>query len=166
MTSNELIGKVVARYLRQNMPQDKEASSARYLLDSLSAEQTVSIAKAILADAALSTQVEIKLPHHWVGDFGLPEDCLTTERATYYRNSPCVKPMLVIATRGDDERQSLADLTSIDSNQIRAHVELWIDVAAHGLPLTDDHRKWWQIALTALQDVTSVSLDWFAPYIL
>jgi S-DNA-T family DNA segregation ATPase FtsK/SpoIIIE len=166
MTSDDLIGKVVARYLRQNIPQDKDASTARYLLDSLSAEQTASIAKAIVSDAALAAQIEIKLPHHWVGGLGLPEDCLTTERATYYRNSPCAKPMLLTATRGDDERQSLADLTPIDSNQIRAHVELWIDVAAHDLPLVDDHRRWWQVALTALQEVAPVSLDWFAQYIL
>ena len=166
MTSNELIGKVVARYLRQNIPQDVESSSARYLLDSLSAEQTVNIAKAILADTGLAAQIDIKFPNHWVGEFDLPEDCLTTERATYYRNSPCSKPMLLIATRGDDERQSLADLTPIDSNQIRAHAGLWIDVAAHGLPLTDSHRRWWEIALTSLHDVTSVSLDWFAQYIL
>jgi S-DNA-T family DNA segregation ATPase FtsK/SpoIIIE len=166
MTSDDLIGKVVARYLRHNIPQDKDASTARYLLDSLSAEQTASIAKAIVSDAVLAAQIEIKLPHHWVGGLGLPEDCLTTERATYYRNSPCVKPMLLTATRGDDERQSLADLTPIDSNQIRAHVELWIDVAAHGLPLVDDHLRWWQVALTALQEVAPVSLDWFAQYIL
>ena len=158
MTSNELIGRVVARYLRQNMPQEADSSTARYLLDSLSAEQTASIAKAILSDVVLASQVEIKLPQHWVRHLDLPEDCLTSERATYYRNSPCPKPVLLTATRGDDERQSLADLTPIDSNQIRAHVDIWIDVAAHGLPLTDEHRHWWQVALAALQDVTPVSL--------
>jgi S-DNA-T family DNA segregation ATPase FtsK/SpoIIIE len=166
MTRYELIGKVVARYLHGNLPQEETASTARYLLDRLSAEQTVGIAQAILADATLAAQIEIKLPQHWVGEFGLPADCLTEDRATFFRNSPCEKPVLLIATRGDDERVSLADLTPIDSTQIRANALLWIEVAAHHLPLTEQQRRWWETALAALQDVSSLSLDAFADYIL
>ena len=166
MKRYELIGKVVARYLHNNLPREDSASTARYLLDRLSADQTVGIAQAILADAALATQIEIKLPQHWVGEYGLPADCLTEDRATFFRNSPCDKPVLLIATRGDDERVSLADLTPIDSTQIRAHAGLWIEVAAHHLPLTDQQRRWWEIALSVLQEVSSLSLDAFADYIL
>ena len=166
MTTNELIGKVAARYLRQRIPQDESASTARYFLDSLSANQTVGIAKAVLEDPTLAAQIDIKLPKHWLGNHGLPEECLTAERATDHRNSDCEKPLLLLATSGDDERASLQDLTPIDSIQLRAHVDLWIQVAAHGLPLTDDHRLWWQTALSALQDVSSLSLDAYAHYIL
>ncbi len=120
MKRYELIGKVVARYLHNNLPREESASTARYLLDRLSADQTVGIAREILADTVLATRIEIKLPKHWVGEHGLPADCLTEDRATYFRNSPCDKPVLLIATRGDDERVSLADLTPIDSTQIRA----------------------------------------------
>lgn len=166
MDRYELIGKVVARYLQVNLPKEESVSTARYLLDRLSAEQTVGIARAILADAGLAAQIEIKLPQHWVGSYGLPADCLTEDRATYFRNSPCDRPVLLIATRGDDERVSLADLTPIDSTQIRAHAGIWIEVAAHHLTLTDEQRRWWQTALSALQDVSSLSLDAFADYIL
>ena len=98
--------------------------------------------------------------------YGLPAQCLTKERATYYRNAPCAKPVLLIATPGDDERQSLADLMIIDTNQLRAHLDLWVGVAAGQLPLTDQHRRWWLAALTGLQDVAQITLDRFAHYVL
>ena len=142
MDNNELIGRVAAAYFSARLQDADTTSTARYLLDSLSADQTVAIAKAILASTTLSPLIEIKLPEQWLSGHGLPADCLTAERATYYRNAPCDKPALLIATPGDDERQSLADLTTIDSNQLRSHVDLWADIAASGLPLNDQHRRW------------------------
>lgn len=164
--NNAIIGRVTAAYFASRLKDADPSSTARYLLDSLSADQTAAVAHAILADSTLSQQIELKLPAQWLADHGLPPECLTLERATYYRNAPCTKPVLLIATPGDDERQSLADLTIIDSNQLRTHIELWVDVAAMHLPLTDQHRRWWQVALTALQDVASVTLDRFAQYVL
>lgn len=166
MDKNELIGRVAAAYFALRLKDADPTATARYLLDSLQPEQTAAIAKAILASTVLEPLIEIKLPVQWLDGHGLPQQCLTTERATYYRNAPCNKPALLIATPGDDERQSLADLTIIDSNQLRGHVELWMEVAAVGLPLTDQHRKWWWAALTALHDVAQVSLDRFSSYVL
>ncbi len=166
MDTNELIGRVAAAYLRQRVSETDPSTTARYLLDSLSPDQTVSIAKAILADSVLEPQIEVKLPQQWVGAYGLPGRYLTVERATFYRNAPCDRPALLLATPGDDEQQSLADLTIIDSNQLKLLVELWVRVASHDLTITDQHRRWWVVALAALQDVTQVSLDRFALYVL
>ncbi|MGH7605285.1 MAG: FtsK/SpoIIIE domain-containing protein [Burkholderiales bacterium] len=166
MDNNELIGRVAAEYFATRLQGADLSSTARYLLDQLSAEQTVAIAKAILGSTTLQSLIDIKLPEKWLRDCGLPPHCLTTERATYYRNAPCEKAALLIATPGDDERQSLADLTIIDSNQLRSHVDLWVDVAARGLPLNEQHRRWWNAALTALQEIAAVSLDRFAAYVL
>ena len=166
MDNNELIGRVAAAYFSTRLQDADTSSPARYLLDQFSAEQTVAIAKAILASTTLDRLIDIKFPEHWLRDYGLPAHCLTTERATYYRNAPCTKAALLIATPGDDERQSLADLTIIDSNQLRSHVDLWVQVAANGLPLNDQHHRWWWAALTALQDVAPGSLDRFAAYVL
>lgn len=166
MDNNELIGRVAAAYLASRISDADTDSTARYLLDSLSAEQTAAIAKAILGNARLASLIDIKLPAQWLSGYGLPAECLTEERATYYRNAPCDKAALLIATRGDDERQSLADLTIVDSVQINSNVELWVNVAAQGLPLPDQHRAWWCAALNALQGVASVTLDRFAAYIL
>jgi DNA segregation ATPase FtsK/SpoIIIE, S-DNA-T family len=108
----------------------------------------------------------MKFPARWLDGYSLPASCLTEERATYFRNAPCAKPVLLIATPGDDERQSLADLIIIDSNQLRSHVKLWVQVAAAQLPLTEKHRSYWEAALTGLQDVAHVTLDRFAGYVL
>jgi DNA segregation ATPase FtsK/SpoIIIE, S-DNA-T family len=166
MDHNELIGRVAAAYFAARVTDADTLSTARYLLDSLSPDQTAAIAKAILANVSLEPHIEIKLPAHWLAGYGLPPACLTEERATYYRNAACPKPVLLIATPGDDERQSLADLTIIDSNQLRSHVDLWVEVAASQLPLTEQHRRWWQAALIGLQDVAQVTLDRFARYVL
>lgn len=166
MDNNELIGRVAGAYFLARFQDADIASTARYLLDSLSAGQTAAIAKTILSSTTLAPLIDIKLPEQWLRGHSLPENCLTTERATYYRNAPCDKAALLIATEGDDERQSLADLTVIDSNQLRSHMDLWVDIAASGLPLNEEHRRGWLAALTALQEVESVSLDRFAAYVL
>jgi hypothetical protein len=72
MTSDQLIGKVAACYLRDRLTEDDSTGVARYLLDCLTAEQTAAIAKAILEDSSLAQLVEIKLPVHFVGNHGLP----------------------------------------------------------------------------------------------
>jgi S-DNA-T family DNA segregation ATPase FtsK/SpoIIIE len=107
MTSNQLIGKAVASYLRDRLTEDESTGVARYLLDCLSAEQTAAVAKTILDDGPLSALVEIKLPVHFVGGHGLPAHILTTERTTYFRNAACSKSALLVANTGDDEAQSL-----------------------------------------------------------
>lgn len=166
MTNNELIGGVAAAYFSTRLRDVDPSSPARFLLDSLSREQTVAIANAILSSSTLEPLVDLKLPEQWLVGSGLPSSCMTTERATYFRNAPCDKPALLLATRGDDERQSLADLTIVDSIELCLHVDLWVSVAANDLPLTDQHRRWWTAALSALQDVTQVPLDRFALYVL
>jgi len=166
MTSDELIGKVAASYLRDHLSDDDSTGVARYLLDCLSAEQTAAIAKTILADARLSQLIEIRLPAHFVGYLDLPLDVLTNERTTYFRNAACEKPALLLANTGDDEGQSLKDLVFIDEPLLRAHTELWVSLAAEGLPIPEQHRYWWVKALQGLLDVRAFALDRFAHYVL
>ena len=166
MTSNELIGRIAAEYLRARLTEDDTAGVARYLLDCLTADQTAAVAKAILADITLSQLVEIKLPIHFVGDKDLPEHVLTTERTTYFRNAACEKSALLVANTGDDEEQSLKELVPIGAPQLQAHPDLWIGLASKELPLTDQHKAWWTKAVEGLLEVRSFALDRFAEYIL
>ena len=166
MTSNELIGKIAAEYLRARLTEDDAAGVARYLLDCLTADQTAAVAKAILADSTLNHLVEIKLPVHFVSDKGLPEHVLTTERTTYFRNAACEKSALLVANTGDDEEQSLKELVPIGAPQLQAHPDLWVNLASGELPLTDQHRAWWTKAIEGLLEVRSFALDRFAEYIL
>jgi S-DNA-T family DNA segregation ATPase FtsK/SpoIIIE len=166
MTSDQLIGKVAASYLRDRLTEDDSTGVARYLLDCLTAEQTAAIAKTILEDSSLAQLVEIKLPVHFVGNHGLPPAVLTEERTTYFRNAACEKSALLVANTGDDEEQSLKELVPIGAQQLQAHPELWVNLAAEGLPITDQHQNWWVKALQGLLEVRSFALDRLADYIL
>ena len=166
MTSDQLIGKVAACYLRDRLTEDDSTGVARYLLDCLTAEQTAAIAKSILEDLSLLQLVEIKLPVHFVGNHGLPPTVLTEERTTYFRNAACKKSALLVANTGDDEEQSLKELVPIGAQQLQAHPELWVNIAAEGLPITDQHQNWWIKALQGLLEVRSFALDRLADYIL
>jgi S-DNA-T family DNA segregation ATPase FtsK/SpoIIIE len=166
MTTDELIGKVAASYLRDRLTEDDSTGVARYLLDCLTAEQTAAIAKTILADSSLAQLVEIKLPQHFVGNHGLPTTVLTKERTTYFRNAACEKSALLVADTGDDEAQSLKELVPIGAQQLQAHPELWVNLAAEGLPITEQHQHWWVKALQGLLEVRSFALDRLADYIL
>lgn len=166
MTSDELIGRVVASYLRDRLTDDDSAGVARYLLDCLSADQTAAVAKTILADASLSALVEIKLPIHFVGGHGLPAHTLTNERTTYFRNAACSKSGLLVANTGDDEEQSLKELVPIGAAELYAHPALWVKWAAEELPILEEHQHWWVKALEGLLEVRSVALDRLAAYIL
>lgn len=166
MTSDELIGKVVASYLRDRLTDDDFTGVARYLLDCLSADQTAAVAKTILADASLSALVEIKLPIHFVGGHGLPAHTLTNERTTYFRNAACSKSALLVANTGDDEEQSLKELVPIGAAELYAHPALWVKWASEDLPILEEHQNWWVKALEGLLEVRSVALDRLAAYIL
>lgn len=166
MTSDQLIGKVAACYLRDRLTEDDSTGVARYLLDCLTAEQTAAIAKTILEDSSLAQLVEIKLPVHFVGNHGLPPAALTEERTTYFRNAACEKSALLVANTGDDEEQSLKELVPIGAQQLQAHPELWVNLAAEGLPISEQHQNWWVKALQGLLEVRSFALDRLADYVL
>lgn len=166
MTSDTLIGQAAACYLRDRLNSDDSAGVARYLLDCLTADQTAAVALTILADASLSHLVEIKLPVHFVGGHGLPQEVLTSERTTYFRNAACSKSALLVANTGDDEEQSLKELVPIGAPQLQTNPVLWVNLAADGLPITEQHKHWWAQALLGLLEVRSFALDRFAEYVL
>ena len=155
---DELIGQVAVAYIKECAGRDDEDGVARYLLDCLTARQTVAIAKAILADVDLSPRVEIKLPQSFVGTHGLPAEVLTNERSTFFRHHDFDKDILLLASTGDDERFSLKELTPIGADQLRARPDLWIKSVEIGLALSETDHKWWCQALSALLQVRSYPL--------
>ena len=143
-----------------------DQSTARYLLDCLPADEIAAIAEAILEDPELCHKVEMKFPKHFLSDFHLPENILTTERSTYFRNFDCPKEILLIATTGDDEQQSLKDISPIGSAQLMAHPDIWVRFLGNSIGLNEKFQDWWIQALKGLLDVRSFSLERFASYLL
>lgn len=170
MNSATLIGKVAAEYLRDRVKVDDRTDelegTARFILDCLNAEQTAAVAREIIGDADLKDQIEIRLPSHFVANFGLPDDILTEKPATHFRNSPTTKAALLVANTGFNEEQSIKEIEPIGSPQLLDQADLWVKVAADGLSLIPDHRKWWAKSLTAICDLQTWSLERTAEYVI
>ncbi len=169
MNALELIGKVAALYLQDKLSEDPGAISdgtAPYIIDRLSAEQTAAIAREILQDPALVEQIDLKLPAHFMVGQGLPPEVLTPFSATYHRDAPCAKPVLLLANTGDDEEQSLMECSRIGAPELQEQGPLWVRVASQGLSLSQAHAKWWEKALAGLQELRNVSLEFLAGYVI
>lgn len=169
MTISELIGKIVTLLLKEELSGERSSQTegtARFTIDCLSAEHTAEVARQILAEPSLAAQIDLKLPKAFLLKQHLPQDVLTTYPATYYRNATIAKPVLLIANTGDDEEQSLKEFIRIGGPELQEHPELWIQVASDGLSLSEEHAKWWEKALSGLQDLRVVPLDRIAVYVL
>lgn len=169
MNISELIGKIVSLLLREELSGERGAQTdgtARFTIDCLSAEHTAAVARQILAEPSLSAQIDMKLPKAFLKSQQLPDEVLTTLPATYYRNATAEKPVLLIANTGDDEEQSLKEFIRIGGPELQEHPELWIRVASEGLSLSEQHARWWEKALTGLQDLRVAPLDRIAAYVL
>jgi S-DNA-T family DNA segregation ATPase FtsK/SpoIIIE len=171
LTSAQLIGLVAAHYLSNRIKDDdQDGSTARFKLDQLTSEQTAAVARAILDNEYIAKQIDIKLPYSFlvsfIESFKLPNEVLTTERATYLRNAHCQKSALLLANIGDDESQSLQLIESIGSPELLSQPSLWIEVISQYMTLNDGDKLYWERALKGLIDLNIRSLDHIAKYIL
>ena len=169
MNISELIGKIVCLLLKEELSGERATQTegtARFTIDCLSSEHTAAVARQILAEPSLAAQIDLKLPKAFLEGQQLPDDVLTTLPATYYRNATAEKPVLLIANTGDDEEQSLKEFIRIGGPELQEHPELWIKVASDGLSLSEQNAKWWEKALTGLQELRVAPLDRIAAYVL
>jgi S-DNA-T family DNA segregation ATPase FtsK/SpoIIIE len=169
MNVSELVGAVCAAFLRDDIREDAAAASpqgtGRFALN-FSQDHTAAVARAVLDDAYLRENVEIKLPVSYVGNYGLPDDVLTTKPATYLRNAECSKAVLLLASVEHTEEASLHEIARLGPAEIMDRLDIWIRIASAGLHLSAEHAKWWEKALTGLRDIRQVSLNRFASYVL
>lgn len=169
MTVSDLIGEVVASYLRSELGSEKtdtQDGTARFIIDCLTADQIAAIARAVLKDENLSGKVDLKLPMKLMGGYELPREILTERPATYFRNASCSKPARLVANLGDDEQQSLKEFIPIGAAELQDQAQLWVRVAGDGLNLTEEHSRWWERALSGLQQLRLHSIERFAEYVL
>lgn len=162
-----LVGAVAAACLREELQADTGAmqSTARYVLN-LSAEQVAAVADAVLADPFLNDRIDIKLPISLVSGYGLPDEALTKENATFYRNADCPKAAYLLAEHEHGEDASIREIAKLGPPELLERIDLWVREASKGLALAQEQQKWWEKALTGLRDLRIVSLDRFASYIL
>lgn len=167
MIVHQLIGLVAADLIaKRTQSGEAQDGVARYLLDRLTPVQIVAICQAILSTPTLAGAVQLRIPKEIGANADLPAEILTEQRATYWRHQHCERPILVIATTDDDQRQSLMDLTPIGSEELLAEPESWVKHAAEQLPYSDTDRKAWSQALKGLREAKTISLERFADYVL
>jgi DNA segregation ATPase FtsK/SpoIIIE, S-DNA-T family len=166
MNELDLIGKVATEYIRSNFRMDVESEGiARFLLDRLTGRQVARICEEILEDAELKSYIEIKIPSKLVEDYQLPQDIITEEKTTYWRNAPIDKPAIILANTNDDQGQSLRDITTIGAKDLKSSPDIWVTVASSGLALTEEQKKIWKQAINGLQSISEYSLERFSQYI-
>lgn len=164
-----LIGKVATSFLRDELSGETDSGTARFVLDGLSVNQTVAVARAVIADPYLGPRVDVKLPRSLFADFGLPDDVITDKNATYYRNADCSRSAFLVtnvSTAGNESQEmSLHELTPLGSAQLFERLPAWVNAASDGLGLTDEAVYHWERALAGLSGLGSISLDRFAKYV-
>jgi S-DNA-T family DNA segregation ATPase FtsK/SpoIIIE len=167
MTVSELVGAVATAILREELTPDSNGpqGTSRFALN-LNAEQTAAVAHAVLADPFLHNNVDLKLPESYVGNYGLPEEALTTRPATYFRNATCAKAAFLLADVEHDEEASLNEIARLGPAELLDRIDLWVRAVSGDLHIPDEHIRWWARALTGLRDLRLVSLDRFATYVL
>lgn len=167
MTPDELIGSAGASVIAELAHGDEPSGgTARFLLDRLTDAQVAAVCKAIGSSPVLSSEVQMRIPRGIGMAVALPEEILTDERSTYWRNADCDLPILVLANTDDDQGQSLKDVTAVGSNELLSSPSLWVECAAENSTLPDSQIKWWTQALKGLLEAKPLSLDMFARYVL
>lgn len=166
MNSLDLIGKVATEILRRTLRLEYATDGvARFLLDRLTGLQVAQICKDVMSDPELGPNIDIKIPRSLAAGYGLPDEALTDQRTTFWRNAPCDKPAIILANTNDDQGQSLRDITSIGAGELKSNHNIWVDVVSKGLSLTDDHKIYWVQALNGLLSAGECSLDQFSNYV-
>ena len=167
MTPRELIGRVAAAYLRRELAGGDTTTVARYVVDGLGVEQTTAVARAVLADPWLSGQVSIRFPVEVFAAQGLPEEVLTQEAATVFRDAACERAAYLVTSVGENgEGQSLQDLSPLGSAELLERMRGWVDAVGEGLGLDENSSVVFERALNGLAQLRSTSLDRFAAYVL
>jgi S-DNA-T family DNA segregation ATPase FtsK/SpoIIIE len=168
MTPHDLIGRVAASYLRDELAGDEaNAGVARFLVDGLGEEQTAAVARAVLADPALARRISVRLPEDIFGAHGLPEEALTPKTATHFRDAECDRSAFLVTSIGENgEGQSLQDMSRIGGAELLERMGHWVDTIDRGLGLDDDSRVVFERALNGLAQLRATSLGRFASYVL
>lgn len=172
MSPNQLIG-LVGHRLILDLVSDVHArgttdsETARVVLDMLEPAHVGAIVEQIDADPDLSKHVYIQIKTKIAKEAGLAERFHTEQTEVWFRNHepPHGQPVLLIATDGDDQRESLEELARISSADLRNAAEVWVSLLSNDGVLSSDNQTVWTRALQGLADGREVSLQQFARYV-
>ncbi|MBL8604945.1 MAG: DNA translocase FtsK [Myxococcales bacterium] len=163
MNEQQLLGATAAALVRKTIGTSE--STSRIMLEQFPPYQLLAIVEAVRGDVTLASTCALRVPRSLDTLSQLPPPVLTDAKAVFWRNVPVDESVraVLIGYDDDEQRQSLHDLPTVGSAQLLADPALWVESAKVDLDPTD--RKTWTVALRALQQSKSVSLDRFAAYV-
>lgn len=172
MSPSDLVGRVGHRLIL-NLVNDARAragadvETARIVLDMLEPQHVGAIVRAIAADADLSKHVYVQIKARIATEAGLPTHYHTNQTEVWFRNHepPDGQPALLIATDGDDQRESLEELARISAADLRNAADVWVSLECQSGLLSANDQAIWTKALQGLADAREVSLQQFARYV-
>ena len=174
MNPNDLVGCVGHRLVldlvndaRARVGAKDGAETIRMVLDMLEPEHVGAIVRAISVDPDLSKHVYVQIKERIASEAGLPAHFHTNQTEVWFRNHepPQGQSALLIATDGDDQRESLEELARISAADLRNAADIWVSLLSQDGVLSVDEQAVWVKALQGLADAREVSLQQFARYV-
>lgn len=166
MEAKELIGLVATKYIRKKLEDNSnEKGTSRFILVGLSDSHIVQICKSILNEYDLSQAIDIKIPRDSVNGIELPENVLTDNRSTFWRHQHIEKRAILLVNTADDQDQSLREIQTIGTRELKSQTKIWADIVAKFLSLTGTQEKHIEKAIKGLEQCSDWSLTQFSEYI-
>jgi DNA segregation ATPase FtsK/SpoIIIE, S-DNA-T family len=164
MLTDRIIGRVGADILAKRIsnPGQPGDSAALFRLDKLSGSQIAAVARAILANSDLATQVDLMIPEALVGGQGLAPEILIQHNAGYVRNNASTAKAAILTANGNEHNlaDTLGHVMAIGAKEMRAEADPWIDASlyAGGISPVPDDRAVFNAALWGLLTSSELSL--------
>lgn len=164
MLTDRIIGRVGADILTKRIsnPDQPGDSAALFRLDKLSSSQIAAVARAILANPDLLTQVDLMIPEALVEGEGLPVEILISHNAGYVRNNAVTAKAAILTANGNEHNlaDTLGHVMAIGAREMRADPESWVEAALHagGISPVSDDRAAFHAALGGLLSSSELSL--------
>ena len=173
MTRGELIGRVAAIYLKNQLNSEPEGS-VRFCMVGFGKPLTTEIAKAIVADSELFSELDVRIHKDMAEVSEIPPEIMTEETATHWRNKLVTssdKRCILFAISTDELQrvgESVGTISKLQTDRLLEHHDYWLEaVRLGGSQLHERERKCLNAALNAVKSTHAArNIEIFAGYVL
>lgn len=173
MTRGELIGRVAATYLKDQLNSEPEGP-VRFCMVGFGKILTTEVAKAVISDNELFSQLNVHIHKDLSVDGEIPPEIVTEETAAHWRNKPVTssdKRCILFAISTDELQrvgESVGTLSKLQTDQLLERYDYWLDaVRLGGDQLQERERECLNASFSAARNTHAVrNIETFADYIL
>ncbi len=173
MTRGELIGRVAVIYLKDQLNSEPEGP-VRFCMVGFGRILTTEVAKAVIADDELFSQLNVRIHKDLSVDGEIPPEIVTEETAAHWRNKPVIssdKRCILFAISTDELQrvgESVGTLSKLQTDQLLERYDYWLDaVRLGGGQLQERERECLNASLSAARNTHTIrNIETFADYVL